>query len=286
MEIIPVIDLKGGVVVRARHGDRASYRPIETPLSPTSEAVDVVAGLLVAASVPHASTSPISTRSRGAAITPQFSAIARRPLPAPGALGRQWLRRSRRRPRHSCAARPARVARARVGIAARRELIARAPGRSARDPLARLPRRCTSSARRRCSPTRSSGRTRIIVMTLARVGSGAGPDLERFDSDQRASRRARASISPAACATPAIWPRSKASGAAGMLVASALHDGQLSRRGPCRRLASRSDARRSYRQPESPELSSVAGLDPAIHSVALDGLCTAGRTCCPGQARA
>ena len=46
MEIIPVIDLKGGLVVRARHGDRASYRPIETPLSPTSEPVDVVAGLL------------------------------------------------------------------------------------------------------------------------------------------------------------------------------------------------------------------------------------------------
>ena len=43
---IPVIDLKGGVVVRARHGDRASYRPIETPLSRTSEPLDVVAGLL------------------------------------------------------------------------------------------------------------------------------------------------------------------------------------------------------------------------------------------------
>src|SRR5687768_9185388 len=46
MEIVPVIDLRGGVVVRAKHGDRASYRPIETPLSKTSDAVDVVAGLL------------------------------------------------------------------------------------------------------------------------------------------------------------------------------------------------------------------------------------------------
>ena len=46
MEVIPVIDLKGGAVVRARHGDRASYRPIETPLSPTSDPLDVVAGLL------------------------------------------------------------------------------------------------------------------------------------------------------------------------------------------------------------------------------------------------
>ena len=46
MEIIPVIDLKGGLVVRARQGDRANYRPIQTPLSPTSEPADVVSGLL------------------------------------------------------------------------------------------------------------------------------------------------------------------------------------------------------------------------------------------------
>ena len=46
MEIIPVIDLKGGCVVRARLGRRDEYRPIETPLSRTSGAVDIVAGLL------------------------------------------------------------------------------------------------------------------------------------------------------------------------------------------------------------------------------------------------
>jgi hypothetical protein len=30
-----VVDLKRGVVVRARMGQRDQYRPIETPLSPT-----------------------------------------------------------------------------------------------------------------------------------------------------------------------------------------------------------------------------------------------------------
>src|ERR1700684_4708909 len=35
-----------GRVVRARMGDRASYRPLESPLSPTSDPVDVVRGLL------------------------------------------------------------------------------------------------------------------------------------------------------------------------------------------------------------------------------------------------
>ncbi len=46
MDVIPVIDLMGGVVVRARMGERDAYQPITTPLSPTSDPVDVVRGLL------------------------------------------------------------------------------------------------------------------------------------------------------------------------------------------------------------------------------------------------
>lgn len=46
MEIIPVIDLKSGTVVHARMGQRALYRPIETPLAHGSDPLDVVVGLL------------------------------------------------------------------------------------------------------------------------------------------------------------------------------------------------------------------------------------------------
>ncbi len=46
MEIIPVIDLKDATVVRARLGRRDEYRPISTRLSPTSDPVDVARGLL------------------------------------------------------------------------------------------------------------------------------------------------------------------------------------------------------------------------------------------------
>jgi phosphoribosylformimino-5-aminoimidazole carboxamide ribotide isomerase len=46
MEVIPVLDLKAGVVVHARLGQRDNYRPIETPLSPTSKPIDVAHGLL------------------------------------------------------------------------------------------------------------------------------------------------------------------------------------------------------------------------------------------------
>jgi HisA/HisF family protein len=44
--IIPVLDLKHGVVVRARAGDRASYQPIVSPLSGDSQPANVLRGLL------------------------------------------------------------------------------------------------------------------------------------------------------------------------------------------------------------------------------------------------
>jgi len=46
MEIIPFLDLKQGVVVHARMGRRDQYRPIETPLAATSRPVDVTRGVL------------------------------------------------------------------------------------------------------------------------------------------------------------------------------------------------------------------------------------------------
>lgn len=45
MDIVPVLDLKDGVVVHARMGQRTAYRPIETALSPTCKPVDVARGL-------------------------------------------------------------------------------------------------------------------------------------------------------------------------------------------------------------------------------------------------
>ncbi|MEZ2126859.1 MULTISPECIES: HisA/HisF-related TIM barrel protein [unclassified Sinorhizobium] len=45
MLIIPVLDIKDGRVVRAQMGMRHTYKPIETPLSPTSAIRDVAEGL-------------------------------------------------------------------------------------------------------------------------------------------------------------------------------------------------------------------------------------------------
>lgn len=46
MDVIPVLDLKDGVVVHAHMGRRDQYRPIETPLSPSSIPADVARGVL------------------------------------------------------------------------------------------------------------------------------------------------------------------------------------------------------------------------------------------------
>jgi hypothetical protein len=46
MQVIPVVDIRGGVAVAAVRGDRARYLPLETPLAPsTAEPVAIALGL-------------------------------------------------------------------------------------------------------------------------------------------------------------------------------------------------------------------------------------------------
>lgn len=46
MQVIPVIDLKNGHVVHAKHGQRAIYQPIKSILSDVSDVFSIVEGLL------------------------------------------------------------------------------------------------------------------------------------------------------------------------------------------------------------------------------------------------
>ncbi len=45
MEVVPVIDVRGGVAVAAVRGDRARYRPLETPLAASADPVEVALAL-------------------------------------------------------------------------------------------------------------------------------------------------------------------------------------------------------------------------------------------------
>jgi phosphoribosylformimino-5-aminoimidazole carboxamide ribotide isomerase len=67
----------------------------------------------------------------------------------------------------------------------------------------------------------------VIVMTLARVGSGAGPDLDRLCTvrDAEPGRRIYAA---GGIRDAADLLALKRAGIAGALVASCLHDGRLS----------------------------------------------------------
>ena len=46
MQVIPVLDLLNGVVVHAKHGARQSYQPIQSQLTASHQALDIVAALL------------------------------------------------------------------------------------------------------------------------------------------------------------------------------------------------------------------------------------------------
>ena len=67
---------------------------------------------------------------------------------------------------------------------------------------------------------------RIIAMSLDRVGTGDGPDLERCAASWNAPGRDR-STPPAACATSATLKPPAEAGAGGALIATALHRGAI-----------------------------------------------------------
>jgi phosphoribosylformimino-5-aminoimidazole carboxamide ribotide isomerase len=222
MQIIPVLDLKDRTVVRAQMGERDRYRPIETPLAPTSDPVDVARGLL--------SIHPFATL-----YIADLDAIE----------GRGDNEAALQRLRHAF---PHVSLWVDSGIADHTEAFAWLATRNddlvlgsetQRDP--KLVRDLSDHERvvlsldfrgaQFAGPDQllddpSGWPRRLIVMTLARVGSGAGPDTARI-----AEIRARA---PGSLIYAAGGVRDASdltvlqqTGVAGALVATSLHDGRL-----------------------------------------------------------
>jgi phosphoribosylformimino-5-aminoimidazole carboxamide ribotide isomerase len=222
LQAIPVIDLMGGAVVRARMGDRASYRPLESPLSPTSDPADVVRGLLAVYPFPTLYVAdldaiqgagdnlPALRRIRsefpalqiwvdnGAADTGAVEALIQTDLAAP-VIGSESQRDSALIAEH-------RGSRQIVLSLDFRGDAFQGPAEILTEP-ALWPRR-------------------IIVMTLARVGSGAGPDVARFGAI-RSIAGGREIYAAGGVRDTADLLALKAAGASGALIATALHEQRI-----------------------------------------------------------
>jgi len=220
--IIPVLDLKHGKVVRARAGDRANYRPIVTPLSPTSEAVDVLRGLR--------SLAPFST-----VYVADLDAIAGegghggvlQALAAAAPEVEFWLDGGFAT---AGAARDLPAGATAVfgseSLASAEELVAANRLRQGKLVLSLDYRGGGFMGPVEIERRREIWPSRVILMTLDRVGTGAGPDLDALAAlVERAQGRAVFAAGGVRCEDDLA--RLQAIGVAGVLVATALHDGRL-----------------------------------------------------------
>ncbi|RVU17832.1 HisA/HisF-related TIM barrel protein [Methylobacterium oryzihabitans] len=222
-EVVPVLDLRHGAVVRARAGERHAYAPIATPLSPSAAPAEVARGLLAALPARRLYVADLDAIMDGAA--PDRAALAAIRAACPGV--EIWLD---------------------AGFSTRPAVEAVLEGGLARPVLgsesqadAALVRWCgtrgiLSLDSRDGAPLGpaalhedpESWPPDIIVMTLSRVGAGTGPDLGAL-----AAVRARAPGAALYAAGGLRGPEDlaplAAAGAAGVLVASAIHDGRLRR---------------------------------------------------------
>jgi phosphoribosylformimino-5-aminoimidazole carboxamide ribotide isomerase len=223
MEIIPVIDLKGGVVVRARAGDRASYRPIKTTLSPTSNPVDVVSGLLALHPFGTLYVADLDAIMGRATQHDVVKAVSER-FPAL----ELWVD-------NGCSDRNAaerlladlETASLVLGSESQKDAALVSVLRDHARVLLSLDFRgdqFVGPPELLDAPL--SWPNRIIVMTLARVGTNCGPDFSRYSRIRELSRGRRVYLAGGLRGRDDL-AAVKASGAAGILVASALHDGRL-----------------------------------------------------------
>ena len=239
MQVIPVLDLLDGQAVRAMRGERARYRPIESPLCATSEPLAVARALLGAVGTRTlyiADLGAILKRGDHARLLAELlNGLGEAPVeiwldagyvdfPSMRSLFDriEAIRRGPRRPGRATlvpvfgtetllnteALHEAQTA----GFAPVLSLDHRA-GRLIADPVA-------------TRPDTSWWPSRVIVMTLDHVGSYQGPDLDTFAAI-RAQAGHRELIGAGGIRHAADLSAAAESGAAAWLVASAIHDRQL-----------------------------------------------------------
>ena len=219
MQAIPVIDLMGGEVVRARMGDRASYRPLESPLSPTSDPIAVVRGLLAVYPFRTLYVADLDAIQRNG---DNFPALRRVRAEFPAL--KMWVDNGAADAAAIEALIGADLGLPIIGSESQRDskLIAQQQG-SRRIVLSLDFRGDAFQGPQEILAEPALWPRRVIVMTLARVGSGAGPDLKRLAAI-RSIAGGREIYAAGGVRDAADLSALKAAGAAGALVASALHE--------------------------------------------------------------
>jgi HisA/HisF family protein len=228
VQIVPVIDIKGGVVVHARRGRRDQYAPIRSPLVEGCEPVAVARALC---GICHTKTLYVA----------DLDALAGHPvneetLRALSAVAEPWVDAGATTPERAAALRRAAVARNVIGTESLETLAAREPSPTPpivlsvdlRDGRLISPdRKFTGRPPAAAAPlARSLHVDELLVIDLARVGSGSGPPLAAV------AQLARALPGVAIYAGGGVRDDDdlralESAGAAGALVATALHEGKV-----------------------------------------------------------
>jgi phosphoribosylformimino-5-aminoimidazole carboxamide ribotide isomerase len=222
MDVIPVIDLKAGKVVHARGGHRDDYRPIRTKLSASSAPADVVTGLLRHAPFRRLYVADLDAIERHGghgnvlrqltAAMPALELWVDNAAKAP-AEAEAWLEQTSGCLVIGSESQEDTAVLQRLRDHPRVLLSLDFRGDSFRGPDAVL-------------ADATLWPRRVIVMTLARVGAGAGPDLDRVSTI--IARAGHRQVFAAGGVRHAADLRALAGrGAAGVLVATALHLGAI-----------------------------------------------------------
>lgn len=227
MHVIPVIDIRAGEVVHAMGGDRAGYKPIRTPLAEGSEPVAVARGLLAAAGGNILYVADLDGIAGG-----HWNEASVRALAAglPGVT--LWLDTGIARARHLHPL----IGIARVVPVAGTETLAEAGELAVVEELTRAHGGYVLSldfkgAKFLGAPgvlaDPAAWPARVVVMTLAAVGADAGPDLDRVRQIKALAGEGREVYAAGGVRDAADLAALTRAGAAGVLVASALHSGKI-----------------------------------------------------------
>ncbi|KQP51376.1 HisA/HisF-related TIM barrel protein [Methylobacterium sp. Leaf108] len=222
-EVIPVIDLRHGLVVRARAGMRDSYAPIVTPLAKGSAPADVARGLIGATGAATLYVADLDAIVEGA--SPDLASLRRIAAACPGVT--LWVDAGFRDRDSADAFLSEELGRPVIGSESQTDAaLVRALGDRAVFSLDTRGGQALGPACLHADAQAWPGE--VIVMTLASIGTGAGPDMARL-AGLAAAHPGRRFYAAGGVRGPEDLAALAAIGVAGALVASAIHDGRLGR---------------------------------------------------------